>query len=60
MKLAISQALMQVYEECPKCKNPYVGDGQGTLMVDTWKFKRTCICGFEVTVKIKESMRAKK
>lgn len=60
MKLIISQALMQAYEECPKCKNHYIGNGQGTLMVDAWDFKRTCKCGFEVNVKIQERMRGKK
>ncbi|MBR0575704.1 DUF3797 domain-containing protein [Proteiniclasticum sp. BAD-10] len=60
MNIRISQALMKAYEECPKCRNPYLGNGQGTLLVDDWEFKRTCKCGFEVSVKITEQMRGKK
>lgn len=57
--IEISMALMKAYEKCLKCKNGYVGKGQGTLLVDDWEFIRTCKCGFEVRVNIEEIMRDK-
>lgn len=33
--------------DCPKCGNGSVGNGQGTLNVDDNIVKRTCKCGFD-------------
>ncbi len=33
--------------DCPKCGNGLVGNGQGTLNVDDNLIKRTCKCGFD-------------
>ena len=40
------------FGECPKCGNVFVGNGQGTIDIDTEKgyFKRTCSCGWSVVV----------
>lgn len=40
--------LLNQYKECPDCGNKYVGNGQGTLIVDDDTFYRSCKCGFQV------------
>lgn len=40
--------LLQKYNECPKCGNDEIGNGEGTLEVDEDKFVRTCKCGWKV------------
>lgn len=44
--------LIEKYAQCPKCGCNVIGNGKGTLEVDTEKgyFKRTCSCGWVVTV----------
>jgi len=44
--------LLEAYTKCPQCSSIYVGNGQGTLEVDSDKgiFRRTCACGWGVTI----------
>lgn len=57
MNVKLCIVLTEIYSKCPYCKNPYVGNGQGALLIDDKEFKRSCKCGFEVTVTIKEKLR---
>lgn len=50
MNIADSLKLMEQYAQCPKCKSDKVGNGAGTLEVDGGLFRRTCKCGWSVTV----------
>lgn len=38
------------YAICPECRNEYIGNGQGGIYNDDYKFIRYCKCGFKVTV----------
>ncbi|MCR2045505.1 DUF3797 domain-containing protein [Anaerosalibacter massiliensis] len=38
------------YGICSKCGNKYIGNGQGGIYNDEYKFVRWCKCGFKVTV----------
>lgn len=40
--------LLQQYNECPRCGNDEIGNGEGTLEIDEDKFVRTCKCGWRV------------
>ena len=53
MNVKDSAKLMQIYAACPKCGCDAIGNGKGTLEVDTsiGYFKRTCHCGWFVEVK---------
>ena len=44
--------LIEMFETCPKCGAQTIGNGTGTLDVDTAAgyFKRTCACGWGVEV----------
>ena len=44
--------LLQQYGKCPQCDSIYIGNGQGTLEVDSDEghFRRTCACGWGVTI----------
>ena len=42
--------LIEKYAKCPKCGCEVVGNGKGTLEVDKGIFKRTCHCGWSVTI----------
>lgn len=41
-------------KECPKCGNEYIGNGQGKLIIDDESYFRSCKCGWNVTITIKE------
>nr|DAD85710.1 MAG TPA: protein of unknown function (DUF3797) [Siphoviridae sp. ctP6113] len=45
--------LMKKYEKCPYCGCSTIGNGTGTLEGDTAKefFRRTCSCGWSVTIR---------
>ena len=46
--------------DCPKCGNQYVGNGQGTLSVNDDIIERTCKCGFKFSYDVKNGItRAK-
>lgn len=49
--------LLKKYSECPKCQSVYIGNGRGTIDVDTDKgvFVRTCACGWGVNITEKKS-----
>lgn len=64
MHIYDSTELMKKYGDCPECGNIYVGNGQGTLIIEDDVFTRSCKCGWEVTVdrriKHKATMTKKK
>lgn len=43
-------SLIRKYEKCPYCGNDKVGNGEGGLIVEEDTFKRTCKCGFQITI----------
>lgn len=47
--------LLRKYEECPKCGSTYIGNGQGTLIIETDYFIRGCKCGFEIKINAEEA-----
>ena len=53
MTILESCELMNKYGKCPKCGCETVGNGTGTLEVDTeiGYFKRTCHCGWYIEIK---------
>lgn len=42
--------LMRKYNQCPNCGNDKVGGGEGTVNIEGEVFRRTCKCGWSVTV----------
>lgn len=38
------------YAFCPKCKNDNLGNGEGGVYIDDYKFIRYCKCGYKITV----------
>lgn len=60
MNINLSLAMQRAYNKCPDCKNEYIGNGQGTMMIDDNIFKRTCKCGYSVTITIVEKRKGKK
>lgn len=38
------------YGICPKCENKYIGNGQGGIYNDEYKFVRWCKCGYKITI----------
>lgn len=51
MNMINAMRLTRQYAECPKCGNIHVGNGEGTVMITTNEFYRSCKCGWEVMVK---------
>ena len=56
MTLIESMELMQKYAKCPKCGCEAIGNGKGTIEIDTLNpkegyFRRTCSCGWCVEIK---------
>ena len=51
MKLDQVIKLMEIYGECPICKNNLIGYKEGDFIVDEYSFTRRCKCGYEVTIK---------
>lgn len=41
--------LMDKYAKCASCGSEYIGNGDGTLVVDV-TLKRTCKCGWSIEV----------
>lgn len=56
--MSITEAckLTEKYAKCPECGCDVIGNGKGTLEVDTEKgfFKRTCHCGWSVVLNEKK------
>ena len=52
-----SNIISRVFEVCPDCGNQYVGNGQGTLIIDTDLFVRSCKCGFEAKLVLKHKKK---
>jgi hypothetical protein len=50
MNIVDSTELMKKYSKCEECGNEFVGNGEGTLEIENNVFKRTCKCGWSVTV----------
>lgn len=46
--------------DCPNCGNQFVGNGQGTLVVDDNIVKRTCKCGFDFEYDVNNGTEKKK
>lgn len=42
--------VLSKYAKCPLCKNKYIVNGQGILVVDETTFTRTCKCGFNINI----------
>lgn len=42
--------IMPKYNNCPKCGNGKVGNGEGKLIVEDDTFTRECNCGFKTTL----------
>lgn len=42
--------LIEKYAKCPKCGCEVIGNGKGTLEVYKGIFKRTCHCGWSITI----------
>lgn len=40
--------IMEKFNNCPKCGNDKIGDGEGKLIAEDDIFIRGCKCGFEV------------
>lgn len=53
MTILESCKLIEKYGKCPNCGCETIGNGTGTLEVDTeiGFFKRTCFCGWVVEIK---------
>ncbi|KEI18258.1 DUF3797 domain-containing protein [Clostridium haemolyticum] len=43
-------SLIRKYEKCPVCGSYKVGDIEGKILIDGDIFKRSCKCGFEITL----------
>lgn len=55
MNITLACELMMKYNSCPKCGNEYIGDEEGTLLVEDDTFARSCKCGFEITITSEEA-----
>jgi predicted RNA-binding Zn-ribbon protein involved in translation (DUF1610 family) len=44
--------LANKYNDCPKCGNNYIGNGEGKLIVEDDVFYRSCKCGWEIEIKV--------
>ena len=51
MKLDQVIKLMEMYGECPICKNNLISCKKDDFIVDEHSFTRKCKCGYEVTIK---------
>ena len=51
MKLKEVIKLIEIYGECPICKNNLIGYKEGDFIIDEHSFTRKCKCGYEVTIK---------
>ena len=51
MKLDQVIKLMEIYGECPICKNNLISCKKDDFTVDEHSFTRKCKCGYEVTIK---------
>lgn len=47
MNVMLYLEVAPLINDCPKCGNQYVGNGEGTLNVDDNIIRRTCKCGFK-------------
>ncbi len=43
-------SLTDKYAICPECENKFIGNRQGGIFNDEYKFIRWCKCGFKITV----------
>lgn len=50
----------KLLNDCPNCSNHLIGNGQGTLEVEDDLIKRTCKCGFQVELNIRDGVNEKK
>ena len=53
MKLDQVIKLMEIYGECPICKNNLIGCKKDDFIIDEHSFTRRCKYGHEVTIKEK-------
>lgn len=42
--------LLDKYDQCPKCGNDRIGNGQGSLVIEDKTFFRSCKCGWSIKV----------
>ena len=59
MKLDQVIKLMEMYGECPICKNNLISCKKDDFIVDEHSFTRRCKCGYEVTIKEKSTKKIK-
>ncbi|MEN7644247.1 DUF3797 domain-containing protein [Clostridioides difficile] len=50
MKMRNVFKLSSMYCICPKCGSDKLGEGEGSLIVDEYTFRRKCKCGFDMIV----------
>lgn len=50
MNIVDSMELIKKYGKCEECGSDLIGNGEGTLEIEENIFKRTCKCGWSVTV----------
>lgn len=51
MNLVKALELSKEYADCPKCSNNKLGNGQGSMVIDDFSFKRLCRCGWSIEIK---------
>ncbi|OME29363.1 DUF3797 domain-containing protein [Paenibacillus sp. FSL E2-0274] len=54
MKIMRALELAKEYNTCPECGNQYVGNGEGTVSIESNTFRRTCKCGWKVEIEVEE------
>lgn len=60
MKSRMLVELMEMFGNCPNCKNDKLGNGEGDMYMKDDTFYRKCKCGYEITMIISETVPQKK
>lgn len=46
--------MSKLFQKCPKCKSEKLDGESGSLEISSSVIKRTCACGYELTINISE------
>lgn len=46
--------MSKLFQKCPKCKSEKLDGESGSLEISSDLIKRTCACGYELTINISE------